>query len=146
MTENKKIKGMGFICHPVTSSSTIMPRKSRWTLTNTDHPNILWWMKSVKTDYVNKKIKIEIYDDAKGDVFNWTQSLLIAPKSHGPLVLTHLDGCGEVIAFLEFSGLTVNEHYTDYEYGMSDVLMHTLIINYQKVKRHNEIKSENSKN
>jgi hypothetical protein len=126
-----------FSVHPVTSSSTTIPRKSRWTLTNEDHPNILWWMKALKNDYLNKKNFIEIYDDSKGDVFNWLQDLIANPKSHKPLVLTHYDNAGEVIASLKFSDLKITEHSTDYDYGTSSVLLHKITVTYQKLERQN---------
>jgi len=58
---DKKSQDIMFTAHPITLPSTVISRKSRWTLTNVNHPNILWWIKSLKTDYVNKKLHIEIY-------------------------------------------------------------------------------------
>jgi hypothetical protein len=125
-----------FVNHPITLTSAIT-KKYRWTLANANHPNIIWWNKSLKTDYFNKKIHIEIYDDTKGDVFNWVQDLLKNPKSHSPLILTHFDNCGESIAFLEFADLKIAEHSTEYDYGTNNILFHKIIISYQKISRKN---------
>jgi hypothetical protein len=137
---NVKQNPMGFAGHPVTSPSIVVPRKSRWLLTNKEHPNFHWWMKSLITDYVNKKIKIEVYDDSKGDVFNWSQDILNTPKTHGPLHLAHLDGHGTTISSITFSDLKLVEHLTEYEYGTNDVLLHKVTVGYSKVERQNEIK------
>ena len=67
--------------HPAHSPTIVIPRTFRWTLANENHPEIHWWMKSIKTDYVGKKINIEIFDDAKGTVFNWIQALVDENKN-----------------------------------------------------------------
>lgn len=129
---------MGFVNHPFTSPNTVVPRKSRWTLAHADYP-IHWWIKSIKADYVNKEMHIEAYDDAKGDVFTWTQALLLHPKEHGPLTLSHLDGSGQTISSLKFLDLKLGTHHTEYAYGVNDVLQHKITISYGKVERHNEV-------
>lgn len=138
MEKNFKDLAMGFIGHPVTNPSVVIPRKSRWRLTNVEHPNFHWWTKFLKTDYVNKKIYVNVYDDAKGDVFNWIQDLVNTPKSHGNLTLTHLDGVGDAISVVEFSELKLLEHSSEYDYGVSDILTHSLVIGYNKIIRKNE--------
>jgi hypothetical protein len=125
--------------HPAHSPTIIIPRTFRWTLTNENHPDIHWWMKSLKTDYVSKKIIIDVFDDAKGAVFNWIQALVDADKTANTIVLTHLDGCGDAISLISFVGLKIEDHMTHYDYGSSEVLTHKVIIAYNKVKRTNQL-------
>lgn len=121
--------------HPAQSPTIVIPRTFRWTLTNENHPDIHWWMKSLKTDYVSKKIILEVFDDAKGAIFSWIQALVDGDKNANTAVLTHLDGSGNPISLLNFAGLKIEDHMTNYDYGNSDVLTHKLIVSYAKVKR-----------
>lgn len=125
--------------HPAQSASIVIPRTFRWTLTNENHPDIHWWMKSLKTEYVNKKLIIEIFDDAKGAIFNWLQALVDKDKNSDNLTLTHLDGASEAISLINFSGLKIEDHITNYDYGNSEVLTHKIIISYSKAKRSNQL-------
>ena len=125
--------------HPAASATIVIPRTFRWTLVNENHPDIHWWMKTIKTDYVAKKITIEVMDDAKGTIFNWIQALVEADKSASTLTLTHLDGCGTPISLINFINLKIEDHITAYDYGNSDILTHKLVISYSKIKRVNEL-------
>lgn len=125
--------------HPAQSPSIVIPRTFRWTLTNENYPDIHWWMKSLKTDYVGKKITLEVFDDAKGAIFNWIQSLVDEDKNASTAVLTHLDGTGNPISLLNFGGMKIEDHMTSYDYGNSDVLTHKVVISYTKVKRTNQL-------
>ncbi len=124
--------------HPAQSSRTIIPRTFRWTLTNENHPEIHYWMKSIKTDYVNKKIIMQVYDDAKGTVFNWLQALVDKNKNASEATLTHFDSSGETISLISFSGLTLDEHLTEYDYKSSEILTHKVILLYKKANRENQ--------
>jgi len=123
--------------HPATLLNAIIPRTFRWTLTSDLHPDIHWWMKSIKTDYVNKKLSIEVFDDAKGNIYNWLESLI--NKELNKVILTHLDGCGDAISLIEFSSLEIKEHSTDYDYKSSGILTHRITINYKKSRRVNQL-------
>jgi hypothetical protein len=125
--------------HPAHSPNIVIPRTFRWTLTNESHSDIRWWMKSIKTDYVGKKITVEVYDDAKGAIFTWIQALVDEEKTATNAALTHFDGMGNAISVLNFTGLKIEDHMTSYDYGSSEVLTHKLVITYTKVKRTNEL-------
>lgn len=124
--------------HPAHSPTLVIPRAFRWTLTNENHPEIHYWMKSLKTDYVGKKLILEVMDDAKGAVFNWIQALVNEDKNANLATLTHFDGAGTAISLISFTGLKIEDHLTHYDYGNSEVLTHKVIISYNKVKRVNE--------
>jgi hypothetical protein len=128
-------KKMGVSDHPGLLESTIIPRKFRWTLTNEEHPQIQWWMQTVLTDYINKYISIEVFDDAKDNVFNWLQALVDQEVGATNLKLTHLDGAGNMITVINFTGLKIKEHTVAYDYNSSDVLTHKLVISYSKISR-----------
>jgi hypothetical protein len=119
-----------------------VPRTFRWLLSSKTYPTIELWMKKVKTDYLNKSIEIQIYDDAQGEVFKWIDELLQA-KSENFLTLTHLAEDGSAFCTTKFQKLTVVEHFTDYDYSKSDVLTHCLKIRYESLHRMN---NENKKN
>jgi hypothetical protein len=126
--------------HPAQTPHIVIPRTFRWTLTNESHPEIHWWMKSVKSDYVNKKLLLEVFDDAKGHVFNWIEALVNKnPEACKQLTLTHLDGCGDTISLINFDGLTIEDHVTSYDYGNSEVLTHKLTVFYKNSKRVNNL-------
>lgn len=125
--------------HPAQSANIVIPRTFRWTLTSENHRDIHWWMKSIKTDYVSKKIHIEVFDDAKGAVFAWLQALVERDKNADSVTLTHLDGAGDAISLINFAGLTIEDHVTSYDYGNSEVLTHKIAIRYGKVKRVNQL-------
>lgn len=124
--------------HPVYSPNIIIPRTFRWTFTNENHSDIHWWMKNIKTNYANKEIVIEIFDDAKGIVFNWLQALVNKDKNANSLTLAHLDSCGDVISSINFIGLKVENHLTNYDYSSSEVLTHKVTISYNKIERSNQ--------
>lgn len=123
--------------HPANLSTTVIPRTFRWTLTNENHPNIHWWMKSIKTYYAKKRIVIEAYDDAEGSIFNWLQDLMT--KDVKLVTLTHLDSCGTPIFLINFFGLKLDGHVTTYNYNSSDILTHKIAISYNKLGRVNKL-------
>lgn len=131
----ENFKNMGVSNHPGLSDNTIIPRSFRWTLSNDEHPQIHWWMQSVLTDYINKNIKIDIFDDAKNDVFNWLQALVDQEVASTNLKLTHFDGAGNTITIINFGGLKLKEHTVQYDYKSSDVLTHKLTVCYNKISR-----------
>jgi hypothetical protein len=130
---------MGFGDHPANNPKIILPRTFRWTLTSESHPEIRWWFQSLKTDYVNKQIILEIYDDTKGVVYDWLQAIVSNPSKEDKLTLTHYDGCGAPLYLINFFGLKTTEHSTIYDYGKSEVLTHKIIISYKKIKRVNDL-------
>lgn len=134
--KSKKIDMSG---HPAHSPTIVIPRTFRWTLTNENYPDIHYWMKSLKTDYAGKKLIIEVFDDAKGTIFNWLQALVDNEKAASGITLTHLDGCGTAISLITFAGLKIEDHLTNYDYGSSEILTHKVIIGYKNVKRINEL-------
>lgn len=134
-----KPKAVDMGAHPARSSNIVIPRTFRWTLTNKAHPEIHWWMKSLKSDYVNKRILIEVFDDAKGQIYNWIEALIKEAPDSVDLTLTHLDGCGDTIALITFDGLKIADHVTHYDYGSSEVLTHKLTIAYKTSKRTNDL-------
>jgi len=125
--------------HPAQSASIVIPRTFRWTLANENYPDIRWWVKSLKTDYVCKKIILEVFDDAKGAIFSWIQALVEEDKNASTAALTHLDGSGNPISLINFSGLKIEDHMTSYDYSNSDILTHKVVISYAKVKRTNQL-------
>jgi hypothetical protein len=128
-------KKMGVSDHPGLLEPTIIPRKFRWILTNEEHPQIQWWMQKVLTDYINKYISIEIFDDAKDNVFNWLQALVDQEVGATNLKLTHLDDTGSIITIINFNGLKIKEHTVAYDYNSNDVLTHKIIISYNRISR-----------
>lgn len=133
--QNDKSKNMGVSNHPGLADSAIIPRAFRWTLTNEEHNQIHWWMQSVLTDYINKNITIEVFDDAKDNVFNWLQALVDQEVGATHLKLTHFDGTGNAITVINFNGLKIKNHTVAYNYNSSDVLTHKLVISYNKISR-----------
>lgn len=131
----EKSKNMGVSNHPGLLDETIIPRAFRWTLTNEEHPQIHWWMQSVLNDYINKNISVEVFDDAKDDVFNWLQALVDQEVGATNLKLTHFDSKGNAITVINFTGLKIKEHTVAYNYNSSDVLTHKLVISYNKISR-----------
>lgn len=123
--------------HPVHSPNIIIPRTFRWTLTNENHADIHWWMKNIKTNFVDKEIIIEMFDDAKGVVFNWLQALVNKDKDANAITLAHLDGCGDEISSINFLGLKIKNHITEYDYGSSEILTHKVTISYNRIDRTN---------
>ncbi len=130
---------MGTANHPASSSTIVIPRAFRWTLTNDKHSDIHWWVKTINTDYVGKKLIIEVFDDCKGAVFAWLQALINEEKDANTLNLTHLDGCGNSISLINFYNLKIEDHSTSYDYGNSDVLTHKVVVGYKTIKRINNL-------
>lgn len=128
---------MGFGGHPASSPNTVFPRSFRWTLNSEKDYDIHWWMKSLKTDFVNKAIIIDVYDDAQGVVFDWLQAII--NEGSKKLTLTHFDGCGTAITKINFIGLKLDSHITDYDYSKSEVLTHKVVILYKKIERLNKL-------
>jgi hypothetical protein len=118
---------------PQWSPEAPIPRTFRWLLSSKHYPNIQLWMKSVKTDYLNKTIDIQVYDDAAGVVFNWIQS------SHADDILTmaHLDAVEMPFCACEFHNLMLVGHNADYDYSKNDVLTHYVKIKYESMTRLN---------
>ncbi len=92
-------------------------------------------MQVVKTDYLNKKISLEIYDDAKGEVYDWIHNIL--SNTNDELYLNHLDRTGTEISEIKFLSISVLDHHTEYDYSKSEILTHRLVLSYQKIKRVN---------
>jgi len=125
--------------HPAHSPTIVIPRAFRWTFTNENHPEIHYWMRTMKTDYVNKKIILEVMDDAKGTVFDWLQALVDKNKNASTATLTHFDGAGTPITIINFVGLKIEEHLTEYDYGSSEVLTNKVVLSYYKTSRINQV-------
>ena len=125
--------------NPATMPNAIIPRTFRWTLNNLNHPNIRWWMKLLKTDYINKLLFIEVFDDSKGQVFDWIEALINKVENSDILTLTHFDAQGDSISMIEFKELKLENHITNYDYSNSDILTHKLTISYKKIKRIDEL-------
>jgi hypothetical protein len=136
--ESKKAPAtMGFQGHPITAPQTIVPRTFRWTLSTENHTDIRWWVRTVKNNCCNKTLNIKVFDDAKGVVFNWIQDLINREKATSSLKIEHLDGGGNAIAVINFIGVKITDHFTNYNYDSSDILTHELILSYSKMDRVN---------
>lgn len=122
--------------HPIKLSSISIPRTYRWKLTSEEHPDIHWWFKTIKTDYLNKLIYIKIYDDAHGKIFNWLQDLIKNPNKYN-LNLSHVDAGMSPVSIINLIEITLRKHITYYDYSKGDVLTHKLCLSYKGIERKN---------
>ena len=139
--ENKKspTMSMGFQGHPIASPQVVIPRTFRWAISSENHTEIHWWIRAVKNNCCGKTLHIKVFDDAKGAVFNWIQDLINKEKTTSNLKLEHFDGAGNQITIINFIGVKITDHSTNYNYDSSEVLTHELTLTYSKIERQNNI-------
>lgn len=114
-------------------------RKFRWVMESSIYDGIRDWFDKIEVDYLNKTIKFDVIDDKKGLVFYWLHALNKDRASPQELTIKMLDGCGKVICSLHLSKLDIKVHKQLFDYASSDLLRHHVEIEYEFVKRKEEL-------
>lgn len=118
---------------PLTSGgASTFPRAFRFVLKSLKYPGIEYWVRSIKTDFINKKLDIQIYDDLKGCVYNWLNG---TEWNEDTLTITHFDGCGNELYLLTFSGVELIANATVHDYDNSNILTYSVAVCFKKVDR-----------
>jgi hypothetical protein len=123
----------------VTKEEPVLTRAFRWTLEpKEDKFQVACWCISVHVDYLNKYVTAEFIDDAKGQIWEWLNSLQ-GPNTNLELVLTNFDQYGRPVCGTYFTGCRVNRHTTCYNYTNTEPLLNYVIFDYEEVKRVNDL-------
>jgi hypothetical protein len=110
----------------------VWPRTFRFMLHSEKEELVNEVVKDVAVDFHKKMLITSLYDvDRK--IYDWAEDL-----NHGKedsLKLTTYDGCGEPLYDLKFDKVTGIGHKCQLDYSKSDVICHTVYLNYKTVKR-----------
>lgn len=130
-TPQKKPTGvpMGGSENPMFQPGTVLPRAFRFLIESPTSTSLTYFIKSVKVDYVEKKMILDIYDTVDGTAFNWM-------TNHGNvLTQTMLDGCGTKLYNVTYEHLKLVGHKMGLDYASSEVPMHHCTLTFEKMTR-----------
>lgn len=132
-TKNTPIPmGMGVIGRP----DTIIGRKFRWTLDGQNLPS--HFAVNVKFDYVKKLLSFEYYDvfrTGEGGLHAllWAEKLQNRELPNETLTFKAYDGCGFELESQVFTGLSLVDHTSDFDYSISEPAAQRITVSYTKV-------------
>ena len=117
-------------------------RKFRWTLKASNLPE--YWMASAYFNWKKHTIECSAYEvwtpPKNIEVVRWLENFDEYAQNGETLTFTTWDGCGRALYRYKFSGLTLLEDTSDFDYASSDASCRQFTIHFQR-KEHEIIAS-----
>ena len=128
---SKKSKPKNMSLGALADPTTILARKFRWVLESDSFKSYV--VQSLNIDHVAKQLHITFRDvivAGKGlDALRWIKSLG-DPKQK--LKFISLDGCGQELYSITFSGFELKSHVTEHDYNDNGEVGRKVLISYTK--------------